>query len=162
MTIKVGDRLPDATFMTMGSDGAPKPAKTAEVFGGKKVALFGVPGAYTGTCSRVHMPGYVDSYDALRKKGFDAVACTSTNDIFVLTSWAKDTKADGKILMLADGSAEFAKATGLDIDLGARGMGVRSKRYSMIVQDGVVKVLNIEEAPGAVVNSGASTLLQSA
>lgn len=162
MTIKVGDRLPDVTFMTMGSDGAPKPAKTAEVFGGKKVALFGVPGAYTGTCSRVHMPGYVDSYDALKKKGFDAVACTSTNDIFVLTSWAKDTKADGKILMLADGSAEFAKATGLDIDLGARGMGVRSKRYSMIVQDGVVKVLNIEEAPGAVVNSGASTLLQSA
>jgi peroxiredoxin len=160
MTIKVGDRLPDVTFMTMGADGAPKPAKTSEIFGGKKVALFGVPGAYTGTCSRQHMPGYVDNYNELKKKGFDAVACTSTNDIFVLTSWAKDTKADGKILMLADGSAEFAKAAGLDIDLGARGMGVRSKRYSMVVEDGVVKVLNIEESPGTVEKSGASTLLK--
>jgi len=162
MTIKVGDRLPEVTFMTIAADGTPKPAKTSEIFGGKKVALFGVPGAFTGTCSRQHMPGYVENYEALKKKGYDAVACTSTNDIFVLTAWAKDTKADGKILMLADGSAEFAKAIGLDIDLGARGMGVRSKRYSMIVQDGVVKGLNVEEAPGAVVNSGASTILQTA
>jgi len=147
MTIKVGDRLPEATFRTMGADGAPKETKTSEVFAGKKVALFAVPGAYTGVCSRQHMPGYVQSYETLKQKGFDVVACTSTNDIFVLTQWAKDSKAEGKILMLADGSAEFAKKVGLDIDLTARGMGVRSKRYSMIVEDGVVKALNVEEVP---------------
>ena len=138
MTIKVGDRLPDTTFMTMGTDGTPKPMKTADIFASKKVALFAVPGAYTGVCSRQHLPGYVANYDALRQKGFDTVACTSTNDIFVLTSWAKDLKADGKIVMLADGSAEFAKKVGLDIDLSARGMGVRSKRYAMVVENGVV------------------------
>jgi len=159
MTIKIGDRLPEATFMTMGADGAPKPMKTAEIFGSKKVALFAVPGAYTGVCTRQHMPTYIENYDALKKKGFDTVACTSTNDIFVLTSWAKDTKADGKILMLGDGSAEFAKKVGLEIDLSARGMGVRSKRYSMVVEDGVVKVLNIEEQPGTVEKTGAAKLL---
>jgi glutaredoxin/glutathione-dependent peroxiredoxin len=159
MTIKVGDRLPDATFMTMGADGAPKPMKTADVFSGKKVALFAVPGAYTGVCSKQHMPSYVENYDALKKKGFDAVACTSTNDIFVLTNWAKDSKADGKIMMLADGSADFVKKVGLDIDLSGRGMGVRSKRYSMVVEDGVVKQLNIEEQPGVVEKSGGAKLL---
>jgi glutaredoxin/glutathione-dependent peroxiredoxin len=146
MTIKVGDALPETTFMTMSADG-PKPTKTAEVFGGKKVALFAVPGAYTPTCHKHHMAGFVQNYDELKKKGFDVVACTSVNDIFVLTNWAKDSKADGKILMLADGSAEFAKKVGLDIDLGARGLGVRSKRYSMILDNGVVKSLNVEEAP---------------
>jgi len=146
MTIKVGDRLPEATFATMSAEG-PKPMKTGEVFGGKKVALFAVPGAYTPTCHKQHMAGFVQNYDELKKKGFDLVACTSTNDIFVLTNWAKDSKADGRIMMLADGSAEFAKKLGLDIDLSARGMGVRSKRYSMIVEDGAVKVLNVEDAP---------------
>lgn len=146
MTIKVGDRLPETTFMTMSPEG-PKPMKTAEAFDGKKVALFAVPGAYTPTCHKQHMAGFVQNYDELKKKGFDVVACTSTNDIFVLTNWAKDSKADGKILMLADGSAEFAKKIGLDIDLSARGMGVRSKRYSMIVENSVVKALNVEEAP---------------
>jgi glutaredoxin/glutathione-dependent peroxiredoxin len=146
MTIKVGDRLPETTFMTMSPEG-PKPVKTAEAFDGKKVALFAVPGAYTPTCHKQHMAGFVQNYDELKKKGFDVVACTSTNDIFVLTNWAKDSKADGKILMLADGSAEFAKKIGLDIDLSARGMGVRSRRYSMIVENGVVKALNVEEAP---------------
>jgi glutaredoxin/glutathione-dependent peroxiredoxin len=145
MTIKVGDSLPETTFMTMSAEG-PKPAKTAEVFGGKKVALFAVPGAYTPTCHKQHMAGFVQNYEELKGKGFDVVACTSTNDIFVLTNWAKDSKADGKILMLADGSAEFAKKVGLDMDLNARGMGVRSKRYSMIVDNGVVKSLNVEEA----------------
>src|SRR5215475_2937216 len=157
MTIKVGDALPETTFMTMSAEG-PKPAKTAEVFGGKKVALFAVPGAYTATCHKQHMAGFVQKYDELKKKGFDVVACTSTNDIFVLTAWAKDSKADGKILMLADGSAEFAKKVGLDIDLGARGLGVRSKRYSMIVEDGVVKALNVEEAPPNHDISSAATL----
>ncbi len=159
MTIKVGDSLPEATFMTMGADGAPKPMKTAEVFGGKKVALFAVPGAYTGVCSKQHMPSYVDNYEALKQKGFDTVACTSTNDIFVLTNWAKDSKADGKIMMLADGSADFVKKVGLEIDLSARGMGVRTRRYSMVVDNGVVKELNIEEQPGVVEKSGGAKLL---
>ncbi len=157
MTIKVGDRLPDSTFMTMGPDGTPKPMKTAEVFGGKKVALFAVPGAYTPTCHKQHMVGFVQNYDELKKKGFDMVACTAVNDVFVLTAWAKDSKADGKIQMLADGSAEFAKKVGLDIDLSARGLGVRSRRYSMILEDGVVKALNIEEGPG-VDKSGAPAM----
>jgi glutaredoxin/glutathione-dependent peroxiredoxin len=158
MTIKVGDRLPESTFMTMGADGAPKPMKTAEVFAGKKVALFAVPGAYTPTCHKQHMAGFVQNFDELKKKKFDVVACTSTNDIFVLTNWAKDSKADGKILMLADGSADFAKKVGLEIDLSARGMGMRSKRYSMIVEDGVVKSLNLEDAPPNHDKSSAATL----
>jgi peroxiredoxin len=157
MTIKVGDSLPETTFMTMSAEG-PKPAKTAEVFGGKKVALFAVPGAYTPTCHKQHMAGFVQNYEELKKKGFDVVACTSTNDIFVLSAWAKDSRADGKILMLADGSAEFAKKIGLDIDLGARGLGIRSKRYSMIVDNGVVKSLNVEEAPPNHDISSAATL----
>jgi peroxiredoxin len=157
MTIKVGDRLPDTTFMTMSADG-PKPSTTSDVFGGKKVALFAVPGAYTPTCHKHHMAGFVANYDELKKKGFDTIACTSTNDIFVLSNWAKDSKADGKILMLADGSAEFVKKVGLDIDLSARGLGIRSKRYSMIVEDGVVKSLNVEDAPPNHDKSSAATL----
>jgi peroxiredoxin len=157
MTIKVGDPLPESTFMTMSADG-PKPMKTAEIFGGKKVALFAVPGAYTGTCSKVHLPSYVNNYDEFKKKGFDMVACTSTNDIFVLSAWGKEHKADGKVTMLADGSAEFARKVGLDLDLSARGMGTRSKRYAMIVDNGVVKTLNVEEAPGTVATTGGDTL----
>ena len=150
MTIKVGDRLPDTTFMTMGADGAPKPAKTAEIFGGKKVALFAVPGAFTPTCHKQHMAGFVQNYGELKGKKFDVVACTAVNDIFVLTAWAKDSGADG--------SAEFAKKVGLDIDLNARGLGVRSKRYSMIVDDGVLKSLNIDETPGVHDMSSATKL----
>jgi glutaredoxin/glutathione-dependent peroxiredoxin len=146
MTIKVGDKLPDSTFMAMGADGTPKPMQTRDVFTGKKVALFAVPGAYTPTCHKQHMAGFVQNFDELAKK-VDTVACTAVNDIFVLTAWAKDSKADGKIQMLADGSAEFAKKLGLDIDLSARGLGVRSKRYSMVVEDGVIKSLNVEDAP---------------
>ncbi len=157
MAIKVGDKLPEATFMTMSADG-PKPMTTAEVFGGKKVALFAVPGAYTPTCHKTHMPGFVERAEELRKKGFDAVACTAVNDVFVLTNWGKDSKAEGKIQMLADGSADFAKKIGLEIDLTARGLGVRSKRYAMAVQDGVVKILNIEDAPPTVDKSSAATL----
>jgi peroxiredoxin len=157
MTIKVGDKLPETTFMTMGPDGAPKPMKTGDVFAGKKVALFAVPGAFTPTCHKQHMVGFVQNYDELKKK-VDMIACTSVNDVFVLTAWAKDSKADGKIDMLADGSAEFAKKVGLEIDLTARGLGVRSKRYSMVVDDGVVKSLNIEEQPGAVDISGGAAM----
>jgi peroxiredoxin len=157
MAIKVGDKLPEATFMTMSADG-PKPMTTAEVFGGKKVDLFAVPGAYTPTCHKQHMPGFVDRAEELKKKGFDAVACTAVNDVFVLTNWSKDSQADGKIQMLADGSADFVKKLGLEIDLTARGLGVRSKRYAMAVEDGVVKILNIEDAPPTVDKSSAATL----
>jgi peroxiredoxin len=157
MPISVGDRLPEATFTTMSPEG-PKPRTTAEVFGGKKVALFAVPGAFTPTCSKQHLPGYVQNYDELKSKGFDAVACTAVNDVFVLTAWAKQAGADGKILMLADGSADFAKKIGLDVDLSVRGLGVRSRRYSMIVEDGVVKSLNVEEVPSNHDKSSATLL----
>ena len=123
------------------------------------MALFAVPGAYTPTCHKQHMPGYVANAEEFKNKGFDMIACTAVNDIFVLSQWAKDTGAEGKITMLADGSAEFAKKIGLDIDLTARGLGIRSKRYSMIVEDGVVKVLNVEDAPPQHDKSSASTLL---
>ena len=145
MTIATGEKLPDVTFTVMTADG-PKPMTSSEVFAGKKVALFAVPGAYTPTCHKSHMPGFVDRLGEMQAKGIDTVACTAVNDIFVLTNWAKDTGADGKILMLADGSADFAKAIGLEIDLMARGLGIRSKRYAMLVDDGVVKVLNVEDA----------------
>jgi glutaredoxin/glutathione-dependent peroxiredoxin len=158
MTINVGDRIPESTFMVMGPDG-PKPMTTAEAFGGKKVALFGVPGAYTPTCHQQHMPGFVANCVEIKQKGIDMIACTAVNDIFVLTRWAKDSGAEGKITMLADGSAEFAKKIGLAIDLTARGLGVRSQRYSMIVDDGVVKVLNVEDAPPKHDRSSATTLL---
>ncbi len=146
MPIQVGDKLPEATFMVMTAEG-PKPKTTQEVFGGRKVALFAVPGAYTPTCHKQHMPGFVERAAELKKKGFDAVACTSTNDVFVLSQWGKDCGADGKIEMLADGSAEFAKKIGLEFDLSARGLGIRSKRYSMSVENGVVKLLNVEDQP---------------
>jgi peroxiredoxin len=157
MAIKVGDKLPETTFMIMGPDG-PKPMTTAEVFGGKKVALFAVPGAYTPTCHKQHMPGFVERAAELKKKGYGTVACTSVNDVFVLAQWAKDSGAQGSIEMLADGSADFAKKLGLEIDLTARGLGVRSKRYSMAVDNGVVKILNVEEAPPQHDKSSAATL----
>lgn len=157
MTIKVGDKLPETTFTTMSADG-PKPMTTAEVFGGKKVALFAVPGAYTPTCHKAHMPGFVERAAELKKKGFDVIACTSVNDVFVMTQWAKDTGAEGKIVMLADGSADFAKKLGLEIDLTARGLGVRSKRYSMSIDNGVVTILNLEDAPPSHDKSSAATL----
>lgn len=145
--IKVGDKVPEATFMTMGPDGAPKPMTTAEAFGGKKVAMFAIPGAFTPTCSKAHMPGFVANEMALKNKGLSAIYCTAVNDAFVMAAWAKDMGATGKITMLADGSADFAKKCGLEMDLTARGMGVRSKRYSMIIDNGVVSVLNVEEQP---------------
>lgn len=147
MAIKVGDKLPEATFTTIGADGNPKPITTAEAFGGKKVALFAVPGAFTPTCTKQHLPGFVANDMELKNKGLSAVYCTAVNDIFVLNAWGQQAGADGKVAMLADGSADFAKKLGLEIDLGARGMGFRSKRYSMVVDNGVVTVLNVEEAP---------------
>lgn len=159
MAIKVGDKLPEATFMSMGADGSPKPMTTAEAFGGKKVALFAVPGAFTPTCTKQHLPGFVANDIALKNKGLVAVYCTAANDIFVMSAWGKEAGADGKVTMLADGSADFAKKCGLEIDLTARGMGVRSKRYSMVVDNGVVTVLNVEEAPPNHDKSSATSLL---
>jgi peroxiredoxin len=158
MTISVGDKLPEATFKTMTADGA-KDTTTAEVFGGRKIVLFGVPGAFTPTCSNNHLPGYLENYDAILAKGVDAIAVVSVNDVHVMGAWARFTGGEGKILFLADGSGNFARATGLDIDLSAGGLGLRSKRFSMIVDDGKVTALNIEDAPGKAVESGAAKLL---
>lgn len=160
MTIKVGDRLPESSFTVMGENG-PEPVSSNAFFKGRKIALFAVPGAFTPTCHEQHMPGFLTSLDELSSKGVDGVACTAVNDVFVLNFWAKATGADGKVTMLSDGSAVFAKKTGLDIDLTDFGMGVRSKRYAMLVDDGVVKVLNIDEAPPAHDKSSAATLCSS-
>ena len=144
MSIKVGDTLPDATFMEMTADG-PQPRTTAEIFDGKTVALFAVPGAYTPTCSARHLPGYVDHLDEFKGKGVDDVVCTSVNDVFVMGAWGKSSGADGKVRMLADGNGAFAKALGLELDASGFGMGKRSQRYSMIVKDRKVAELNVEQ-----------------
>ncbi len=157
MTIKIGDKLPDATFMTMGAEG-PKPLTTSEIFAGKKVALFAVPGAYTPTCHQQHMPGFVAHLDELKGKGVEQVVCTSVNDVFVMDQWGKEAGAGANILMVADGNGDFAKSIGLDIDLTGFGMGVRSKRYAMLVNDGFVEVLNIDEMPPEHDLSSAATL----
>ena len=145
MTIKVGDRLPEATFMTFTADG-PKPIAASEVFGGKTVALFAVPGAFTPTCSARHLPGYLAEADALKAKGVDRIACVSVNDVFVMNAWGEAQDVGEDILMLADGNGEFAKAVGLELDGSKFGMGPRSQRYSMVVKDGVVDTLNVEAA----------------
>jgi glutaredoxin/glutathione-dependent peroxiredoxin len=160
MTIKVGDRLPNASFTVMTSDG-PKPKTTDEIFKGKKVVLFAVPGAFTPTCHKNHLPGFLQNADAIKGKGIDTIAVTGVNDVFVMDAWKKSTGAEGKIEFLADGSGDFAKAVGLTIDLGPRGLGTRSQRYAMLVEDGVVKTLNIEDAPGKADISGAENLLKS-
>ncbi|AXK83341.1 peroxiredoxin [Pseudolabrys taiwanensis] len=158
MTIKVGDRLPETKFRVM-TDQGPAPKTTDEVFKGKKVALFAVPGAFTPTCSNLHMPSFLNNLDAFKAKGVDTIAVTAVNDPFVMKAWAKATGGDGKIEFLADGSADFAKAIGMDLDASGGGLGIRSKRYSMLVEDGVVKQLNLEEAPGKCEISGGQALL---
>ncbi|HEY5378891.1 MAG TPA: peroxiredoxin [Pseudolabrys sp.] len=158
MPIKVGDKLPNATFRVMTAEG-PKPKTTDDIFKGKKVALFAVPGAFTPTCTNLHMPSFVNNIAAIKAKGVDTVAVTAVNDVFVLTQWAKATGADGKIDALADGNGEFAKALDMAFDGSGNGLGTRSKRYSMLVEDGVVKKLNIEEAPGKCDVSGGQALL---
>ena len=145
--IKVGDQLPNATFAVMTADG-PKPKTTDEVFKGKKVVLFGLPGAFTPTCHKNHLPGFRDKEAEVKAKGVDTIAVVSVNDAFVMGAWRDATNCGDKIEFLADGSANFAKATGLSLDLTERGMGVRIKRFSMIVDNGVVSKLNIEEGPG--------------
>lgn len=156
--IKVGDRLPEAEFITMTADGTQRFA-TDTVFSGRKVVLFAVPGAFTPTCSMNHMPGFVKEADAIKAKGVDTIACTAVNDVHVMNAWGRQSGADGKILMLADGNGAFAKSVGLEFDLTVHNMGHRSKRYSMIVEDGVVKAINVEDKPGVNV-SGADTILK--
>lgn len=158
MTIQVGERLPAATF-AMVTESGPEPRTTDELFKGKKAVLFGVPGAFTPTCHKNHLPGYLSNVDALKAKGADVVAVVAVNDPFVMKAWAESTGGMGKITFLSDGSAMFAKAAGLDLDLTARGLGVRNQRFSMVLEDGVVKALNIEEVPGTVDKTGAETLL---
>src|SRR5437660_9876047 len=159
MTIKVGDRLPAATFRTMTPDG-PAWKTTDEIFKGKKVVLFAVPGAFTPTCHKNHLPGFVQNAQAFKAKGVDTIAVTGVNDAFVMDAWKKASGADGKVEFLADGNGDFAKALGLTVDLGTRGLGTRSQRYAMVVEDCVVKTLNVEDAPGKADLSGAETLLK--
>ena len=159
MSIKVGDRLPEAKFRVMGPDG-PAWKTTDEVFKGKKVALFAVPGAYTGTCHKMHMPSITQSADAIKAKGVDTIAVTAVNDIFVMAAWKRDTDQGNKTEFLADGNGDFAKALDLTFDGAGHGLGVRSRRYSMLVEDGVVKKLNVEDAPGKVEVSGGDALLK--
>jgi len=159
MTISVGDKLPDATFKTVTADGV-KSLTTADIFTGKKVVLFGVPGAFTPTCSNNHLPGYLENHDAITARGVDTIAVVAVNDQFVMGAWARHTGAEGKILFLADGNGDFVRAAGLDIDLSGGGLGTRSKRFSAIVEDGKVTALNVEDSPGQAVESGAAKLLE--
>jgi peroxiredoxin len=159
MTIKAGDKLPEATFKTMTEDGA-KDLTTADVFAGKKVVLFGVPGAFTPTCSNNHLPGYLENHDAIIARGVDQIAVIAVNDHHVMGAWARFTGGEGKILYLADGNGDFIRALGLETDLSKGGLGIRTKRFSMIVENGTVKALNIEDSPGKAVTSGAAALME--
>src|SRR5450631_315548 len=165
MTIKAGDRLPEGTvqeFIEVEGNGCtvgPNTFKVPDLVKGKKIAIFGLPGAYTPTCSAKHVPSYLANYDKLKAKGVDEIWCVATNDAFVMGAWGRTQKAVGKVRMLADGSAIWTKALGLELDLTARNMGVRSNRYSMLVQDGVVKQLNVE-GPGKFEVSDAETMLK--
>jgi peroxiredoxin len=158
MTIKVGDKLPSTKLKTMTKDGV-KDITTDEIFKGKTVVLFALPGAFTPTCSAKHLPGFVQRIDEIKGKGVDAVACLSVNDAFVMGAWGKDQKVEDKVLLLADGNADFTKAVGLEMDGSGYGMGTRSKRYAMIVKDGMVKTLNVEQ-PGAFEVSSAEAVLK--
>ena len=158
MTIQVGDKLPQATFRVMTADG-PAARTSDDLFKGRKVVLFAVPGAFTPTCHKNHLPGYLDKAGEIKAKGVDAILVTSTNDVFVLDAWAKATGGTGVIEFLSDGNADFAKEIGLSMDGSGFGMGTRSRRYSMLVEDGVVKSLNVEEAAGKADLSGAETML---
>jgi peroxiredoxin len=157
MTIKVGDKVPPATLMQM-KDGGPKPVKTDDLFAGKKVVVFALPGAFTPTCSAKHLPGFVQNADALKAKGVDAIACVSVNDAFVMGAWGDQQKVGDKVMMLADGNGDLTRALGLEMDGSRFGMGKRSQRFAMIVENGVVKQLNVEE-PGAFAVSSAEHVL---
>ena len=159
MSIQIGDRIPAIDVQYMDTDGV-KTVNTSELFAGKKVVLFALPGAFTPTCSASHLPGYVVKADALKAKGVDLIACLSVNDAFVMDAWGRQNNADDLVMMIADGSAHFSKAVGLDLDLDARGMGIRSQRYSLLINDGVVEQIHLEAA-GEFKVSDAETMLAS-
>ena len=166
MAIKVGDRLPDGNiqeFIEVEGNGCsvgPNTFKVQDLVKGKKIAIFGLPGAFTPTCSAKHVPSYLQNFDQLKKKGVDEIWCFAVNDPFVMGAWSRDQKAGGKIRFMADGSAEYSKKLGLTLDLTARGLGVRSNRYSMLVDDGVVKTLNVEQPGKFEVSDGATMAKQ--
>jgi len=157
MTIEVGSKIPDVTVKTM-KDGQMQDVSTAAVFAGKKSVLFAVPGAFTPTCSKQHLPGFVEKAGALRAKGIDQIVCTSVNDAFVMDAWAQDKNAGSDVLMLADGNGDFAKALGLDFDGSGIGFGVRSQRYAAVIEDGVVKALHVEQPMKFEVSSAEAVL----
>jgi peroxiredoxin len=157
MTIAVGDTIPDVELKTMGADG-PQVVSTADALGTGRVVLFAVPGAFTPGCSKIHLPGYVEGYEELKAKGVGTVACVAVNDPWVMQAWAESQGVDDRILMLADGNAEFTRAMGLDVDLGVAGLGVRSQRYAAVIEDGKVTSLEVEPSPGVDVSSCQSML----
>ena len=157
--IKVGDKLPAGIFKTMGAEG-PEERSVEQIFSGRKVILFGLPGAFTPTCHHNHLPGYVDSHDGLKELGVDEIAVVSVNDVFVMDAWDNISGSGGKVTFLADGNATYAKALGLDIDLSVADMGVRCQRFSMIVDDGVVSHFNLEEQKGVAEKTGAAVIIQ--
>ncbi len=158
MTISVGDKMPSGSLMTMGENG-PEEVSTEEMFGGKKVVLFGLPGAFTPTCSAQHVPSYVENHTALAAKGVDAVGCMAVNDAFVMGAWGKDQQVGNKVTMLADGSADYTRALGLELDLTARGMGLRCTRFAIVVDDGTVSAVQVEDNPGGIEKTGALAIL---
>jgi glutaredoxin/glutathione-dependent peroxiredoxin len=159
MTIQIGDSIPKTSFVIMTPDG-PEQRSSDQIFKGKKIVLFGVAGAFTPVCDKNHLPGFLNNIGAFKGRGIDDIAVTSVNDIFVMDAWAKGTGANDKITFLADGNGDFARALGLSLDLTARGLGIRSQRYAMIVDDGVVRKLNVEASPGKVESSSAEALLK--
>lgn len=159
MTIATGERLPEMTLKSVSADG-PANIETADIFGGKTVVLFAVPGAFTPTCTLNHLPGYLDNRDEILAKGVDEIAVVAVNDPFVMKAWAEQSGGLGKIRFLADWDGALTRAIGMDADLSAAGLGVRTKRYSMLVEDGVIKALNIEDNPGEADISGAARMLQ--
>lgn len=159
MTISVGDKIPSVTVKQLTPEGV-KEVTTDEIFGGKKVVLFAVPGAFTPACSQRHLPGFVERAADIKAKGVDEIACVAVNDAFVMGAWGREQKTEGKVRMLADGSGDLVRALGLELDLSKGGLGIRSQRYSMLVDNGVVKSLNIEKQPGQVDVSGAEAMLR--
>jgi peroxiredoxin (alkyl hydroperoxide reductase subunit C) len=157
MTISVGSRVPDIMIKRMGSSG-PEGIKTNEIFTGEKVILFGVPGAFTPTCSQKHLPGFVNYADDIKAKGVTTIACMSVNDAYVMDAWGKDLQVNAAFEMLADGNAELTKALGLEVDLTARGFGIRCRRFAMVVENGVVTMLNVEESGEFDISSAESVL----
>jgi peroxiredoxin len=158
MTIQVGEKIPTVTLTRMGEKG-PEPITTDDLFAGKKVVLFAVPGAFTPTCSAKHLPSFIEHADALKAKGVDDIVCASVNDVFVMHAWGQNQQADGKVTMLADGDAMLTKALGLELNLTGKGLGMRSQRFSMLVEDGVVKSLSVDPA-GSYEKSSAEEMLR--